>query len=135
MAESISWLFSIDVAGGPTVAGKGVVALDAYDKLSVEVPAKAGNAAGSADVEVHPAAAAGAVSLLAVTAATYAPGVTYKIGTGNAAKTFALDGPLLLVGSGAVGLLGSPTPVKVAFENDTADPVIIGILVGRDATA
>jgi len=54
--------------------------------------------------------------------------LTYKVG----ANDVPLDGPHVLIGAGAVGLLGGAT--SLSFTNKTGADAVIDILVGRDAT-
>lgn len=97
----------------------------AYDKISVQL---AGNAT-DVDVEVQPSTTGGDVELLVLTASSYEADVTY----GAAGPTeFTLNGPVTLIGSGAVSLLAA-APQTLRFTNPNADPVDIEILVGRQA--
>jgi hypothetical protein len=68
------------------------------------------------------------VKFLQVTAGSYED-LTYKV-DGGTQRT--LDAPLLLIGGGAVALLGA-TQKQFEFTNAGATAVTVNILVGRDA--
>ena len=127
MTETINWSFSVAVDKGPRLTGFAPESVDAYDKASVVLPA--GGAAVT--VELQPTATADRVSLVLVAASVYTGGVTYSADGG--ATKFELDGPLLLIGTGAVKLLAD-APQTLSFENPSANDVTVDILVGRDAT-
>lgn len=119
--------FEVRVAGGPTFASSHTQSVEAYDVLDVIVP----DASTDVAVEVQPGSA-GATSFLHVGASSFAPGLSYKIDLpGNPPND--LDRPLLLAGTGAVGLLGT-APGRLLFSNSTGHDVTVRILVGRDAT-
>jgi hypothetical protein len=126
MPETINWSVTFDAVLGPRVAGSGTQVLDAYDKLSVELAAGAANV----DVDTQPSATAGEVKLMVVTAGRYDVGVTISADSGT--TTALLDGPLVLIGAGAVSLLADP-PQTLQFDNPHTDPVEVDILVGRQA--
>lgn len=126
MPETINWSVTFDAVLGPRVAESGSKEVAAYDKLSVQL---AGNAS-EVDVEVQPSAAAGDVELLVMRASSYDPPVTYSADAGT--TDFPLDGPVVLIGTGAVALLAA-VPQTLRFDNPSADPVDVEILVGRQA--
>jgi hypothetical protein len=66
-----------------------------------------------------------------ITATSYR-GLSYKVST-TTADEITLDGPHVLIGSGAVALLVN-TPDKFLFANTEATDAKISILVARDAT-
>jgi hypothetical protein len=122
MAERITYLFKALVTNGPSVVANGALVVDAYDKLEAVVPA-----GGSITVDVQPGSGG---QLLGITASSYED-LEYEVdGSGSAVP---LDGPLLLIGPGAVGLLG-PTQNQIEFNNAGAADTTVSILVGRDAT-
>ena len=124
MSEIISYSFSIQVSGGPKVADAGQIEVQAYDMLVVEVP-DSGTSGGVAIVNVQPG---DTVKFLQVTAGSYGD-LTYTV-DGGAGQT--LDAPLLLIGAGAVALLGA-TQKQFEFTNAGTTAVTVHILVGRDA--
>jgi hypothetical protein len=124
MSEQIDWSVAFTAVLGPKVSESGRHKVGAYDKLSVSLE---GNAS-DIDIEVQPSASAADVELLVIRASSYDPPVTYSADEG--ANEFELDGPLVLIGTGAVGLLAKP-PQKLRFGNVDTDPVSVEILVGR----
>jgi hypothetical protein len=125
MSETISYSFTIQVAGGPKVTDVDKIEVEAYDMLEVDVP-DTGTSGGVATVNVQPSDSG--VKLLLVTADSYEQ-LTYKVDSGSAQT---LDGPLLLIGEGAVKLLGS-TQKQFEFTNADTAANTVNILVGRDA--
>lgn len=123
MSERINWSYKVQAVGGPTLAGSGNISPDAYEKFTIMVPAPAGTAVG-----VDVMAGTGAQFLL-LTSSSY-ENVTYKVG-GGATRT--LNGPIMLVGSGAMALLGDPLN-KFTFTNNNPIDITIELFVGRDAT-
>lgn len=126
MAEKISWTVRIDVAAGPKLSASDVIEVEAYDKISFTLDAGDTGIA----VDLQPGAA-GQVSFLMISASEYAEEITYSPDGGT--TTVPLDAPLVLIGAGAISLLGS-APQQFEWENTTLNPVDIEIFVGRDAT-
>ena len=125
MPETIVLTISADVALGPKLKESRKLAVDAYDKISVEVPDQQ-----SLDVEVQPGGT-GSIQLLVVTSSVYHADLKYTVNA-NATDRI-LDQPHILVGTGSVGLFGEE-PEKLVFDNKTGQDAQIQILVGRDAT-
>jgi len=123
----ISWAFNAAVAGGPQIslANTPPIKVDAYDLVTATLAASKKNIV----VNIQPSGTAGDVVLLALSSDAYDKTVTYDPG-GGAQK---LDGPVLLVGPGAVGLLGATPPKSMSFDNGLAKPVTVQVLVGRKA--
>lgn len=124
MPESIKWSVTFDAVLGPRVTESGTLEVAAYDKLNVRLD---GSATG-VDLDVQPSATAGDVQLLVMRASVYDPPLTYSPDGGT--TQIPLDGPVVLVGSGAVSLLDG-TPQTLHFTNPNPDPVDVEILVGR----
>lgn len=120
MAEKISWNYVAQALNGPSLSGQGVLEVDAYDKIEVTITAGA-----TQQVNLVPS---GTVSLLVINPAIPDVNLSYKIGV----KVVALDGPHVLIGTGAVSLLGGAT--NLSFTNNTGADATIEILLGRDAT-
>jgi hypothetical protein len=133
MPETINWSVTFDAVLGPRIAEAGTLAVGAYDKVSVQLPAAKTDAV---EVEVQPSSGAGEVQLLVITASSYeAPEATYSPDSPDPDADpipipFTLDGPVVLIGAGAVRLL-SELPKTLWFTNPGTDPVDIEILVGR----
>jgi hypothetical protein len=122
MPEKINWSLNVQAVGGPKISASDVIEVDAYGKIEASIPAE-----GSATVDVQPAAGA---RFLLITADSY-ENLTYEVDAGG--TTVTLDGTHVLIGSGAVALLGS-TQNQFVFSNGGGEDVTVHILVGRDAT-
>lgn len=125
MPEIINWSFSVAALNGPRVNGSDAVVVDAYDKASITLVA--GDA--DIDVQVQPSTTAGKVHVLVIGASTYDAGITFSADGGT--TDMALDGPVVLIGTGAVELLAD-APQTLRFSNTTSGDVTVDILVGRD---
>jgi hypothetical protein len=125
MPESMSWNYSLAAAYGPAIVNAGVFDVDAYQKLSVRIAAGATQA-----VTIAPGTWAD-VRSVAIAASDSSGSV--EVTPDGAAAAFALDGPLFLIGAGAVGLLGSGD-ATLSIENTGAGEVSVDIFVTRDAT-
>jgi hypothetical protein len=124
MPETINWSINFDAVLGPRIAEAGTQTVGAYDKISFHLD----SAATDVDVDVQPSTTAGDVQLLVITASSYEAAVTYSPDGGT--TPFTLDGPVVLIGAGAVSLLAG-APQTLRFANPDTDPVDIEILVGR----
>jgi len=122
MPEKINWTLNVQVVGGPKISASDTLEVEAYDKIEAVIPT-----GGSATVNVQPGTGA---QFLLITASSYA-NMTYEVDASG--TTVTLDGPHVLIGAGAVGLLGS-TQNKFKFSNGGSEDVTVDILVGRDAT-
>lgn len=125
MTETINYALSVQVAGGPKVTDADKLEVEAYGTLEVEVPDK-DTSGGKAKVDVQPSDSG--VKFLLVKASDYS-NLTYTV-DGGSPQT--LDKPLLLIGEGAVKLLGA-TQKQFEFTNAGTEVVTVNILVGRDA--
>ena len=124
MAETVNWMYSIRAQNGPSMGLNGQMTADGYEKISLTLAA-----AATKDVTIGPGSWADVHSLI-VSASNLAGKVTVKPAGGS---TVALDGPLVLIGPGPVGLLGTGT-ATLGFENTHTDEVSVDIFVTRDAT-
>ncbi len=125
MSETIKWSFKAQVSSGPSLLLSDEITVDAYDKIDVSIPA---STTTPLTIEVQPGEG---TAFLLITADSY-KGLTYGVGE-TSTPSIELDGPHLLIGSGAVGLLVN-TPDALRFTNTEATDAKISILVGRDAT-
>jgi len=101
------------------------VPVDAYDKIGVKV-----QDGETETVEIQPGDE-GRVQFLLINSDWLGDALTYKVNAqGDAIK---LDAPQVLVGDGAVGLLGEP-PNSLEVTNDSTQEANIEIIVGRKAT-
>jgi len=131
MSEKINWTLNVQVVGGPKISASKTMTVDAYDKIEVIIPGGDDATPGAATVEVQPGGS-DQVQFMLITSSVYDAKLTYSVDGGSSIK---LDAPHLLMGSGAVGLLGS-TQQQFAFSNSagTDKEASIEILVGRKAT-
>lgn len=120
MTEKLTWNITITATGGPRLAQGGGLEVDAYDKISVVVPAT-----GKTTVELGPTAT-GRMTCLVIAPEKPAKALTYAVGT----TTVELDAPQFLFG-GAVGLTGNPS--TLTLKNAGAADAAVSIFVGRTA--
>lgn len=120
MGQKINWNYVTQALNGPSLSAAGDLEVDAYDKLEITLSDTL-----SQQVELVPNAN---MSLLIINPASPNADLTYEA-NGNDVP---LDGPQVLIGSGAVGLLGGVT--SLTFTNNTGADAVIEILIGRDAT-
>lgn len=136
MSEKINWTLNVQVVGGPKMSASQTVTVDAYDKIQVTVGV---GAQESKTVEVQPGPA-GRVQFLLISSDQYGDNgdkLTYKVNDA-VNPPIKLDAPQLLIGDGAVGLLGAAPgagPATLHFANGLDKPVNIEILVGRMVAA
>jgi hypothetical protein len=128
--ERISYSVTVQVAGGPSIPVAGVLEVDAYEKIAVTVPAKQGNANGTADVTVSPGNLAH--TLLLLITASVADGSLHFKTSAQGAADMPITGPVTLIGGTACSLLGAD-PDKLTFTNTAAADAAVTILVGRKA--
>jgi len=122
MTEKLIWDVTVRAEGGPQLTGSGVLEVDAYDKLSLEVPA-----GDDLEVDLGPGSA-GLITCLVLLPEAPSADLTYDVGT----VTIALDQPQFLFG-GASDLTGNPASLTIA--NAGAADAVVDILIGRDATS
>lgn len=122
MSPKISYSFTANVSDGPSLTASGSMDVEAYSEIEVTVPA-----GGSVDVDVQPGSGG---QMMVITGSDYT-NLTYEVDGSGTSVT--LDGPHVLIGSGAVALLGG-TQNSIAFSNGGAEDATVHILVGRDAT-
>ncbi|KXU84626.1 hypothetical protein CR51_41495 [Caballeronia megalochromosomata] len=124
MPEALNWNISVNVTGGPQLSSAAALEVDAYDKLEVKLASD--NAPHT--VKMGPGTWAD-VSLVLIMPSQFGDALTYKAG----AVTAKLDGTHLLLGAGAVALLGAGN-AQLDFTNNTGADVTLEILVGRKAS-
>jgi len=124
---NVNWQFQAAIPGGPSVLlNQPGIPIAAYDVAAVDVPPGASNV----DVPIQPSSTAGDVVFLVVSSTAYDPGINYTVDALPAAHV--LDGPHVLLGSGAVGFLNSSAPPqKLVFNNTTAKDANVQVVVGR----
>jgi hypothetical protein len=124
---NLTWQFQAAVPGGPSLTiNQPSLQLGAYDVVSVTVPASTSGFV----VPVQPSTTAGDVILLVVVSSKYDAGITYTVDALGVSQT--LDGPHMLVGSGAVSLLNSAAPPqKLIVANTLTSDITLQVLAGR----
>jgi hypothetical protein len=124
---NLTWQFQAAVPGGPSLTiNQPNLQLGAYDVVSVTVPASTSGFV----VPVQPSATPGDVILLVVVSSKYDAGITYTVD--SVGVTHTLDGPQMLLGSGAVSLLNSAAPPqKLTFANTLTSDITLQVLAGR----
>jgi hypothetical protein len=126
---TINWGMNVVVTDGPSMAADDHFEAEAYDMNTITVPPKVLTEKGTAIVDVQPGDPGDLLAIM-ITSDKY-EGITYKVDLG--ATPIVLDGPLTLVGQGAISLLGATQNV-FTFENDNLlIPAHIRILAIRNA--
>jgi hypothetical protein len=127
----ITWTVKAEVANGPSFNKSTTLNVEAYEKIDVVVPG------GETDMEVSVDGSGLQFLAIRVDQPATLPAQTplsYKVND-SGGDVIDLDQPVqLLVGSGAVGLLGVNALDSLFFSNSGADNATVSILVGRDAT-
>lgn len=101
--------------------------MQAYDKIEVTIT----DGVTDEDVEIQPGGT-GQVQFLLIRSDQYGDKLTYKVNAATATP-IKLDAQHVLIGTGAVGLLGA-APTKLLFSNTLGKAATVQILVGRKAT-
>ncbi|MEO3891432.1 hypothetical protein [Nonomuraea sp. B5E05] len=123
MTEKIKWSLQVRVTDGPQLVASGTEDVEAYDKISAEIPAS-----GSQQVDLIPADTE-RIGMVVILPATPSDTLSYKVGN----TTVTLDSPHAFLGTGAARLLGTKLS-SLTFTNSAAEPALVEILVGRDVT-
>jgi hypothetical protein len=121
MSEKVNWSYLVHAASGPQIAAAAVIEVDAYDKFDLTIATGV-----TQTVDLVPSG--GAVKLLVLNPDEPDPELSYAVG----GKDIPLDAPHVLLGAGAVSLLGTLT--ALTFKNATQSDITLQIIVGRDAT-
>jgi hypothetical protein len=134
MAQAINWTLDVQIVGGPSSSVTSSINVGAYDKVDAIIPGGPGATPGTASVDVQPGGA-GKVKFLLISSDRYGDKLTYDVQGASGAVGVKLDSQQLLIGEGAIGLLGT-APKTLDFSNGlgTGNDATISILVGRDAT-
>jgi hypothetical protein len=124
MAETIHWLYSVRAQGGPSTSLHGHFEADAYEKMNVTVPATSAQL-----ITIGSATWADIIGLM-VSANDLSGDVTVQPDGG---PVLPIDAPIVLLGTGAMGLLGGGN-ATLNLDNTSAEDVDVDIFVSRDAT-
>jgi hypothetical protein len=121
---------NVVVPGGPKFASNEKIEVQAYDLINVPVPK---NTDGTSPVEALLPASVGAVQLFVIKSDWHSDDLKYSLESGG--TDFALDRPLILAGTGAVGFFVNSTgaPSSLFFTNASGNDAKIQILIGRPA--
>lgn len=129
MGQKINVSISVQIAGGSNLPESQVLDVDAVDNIDIELDKK-GTGGAEKSVDVQPSEL-DKVKFLMLSTKSYDGKVSYQIPPSPAPVK--LDGPLVLIGLGAVSLLDK-APQKIKLTNDGAEKVSVKIVVGRTAT-
>src|SRR5260370_7401526 len=111
---NINWQFQTMIAGGPAfIVNQPAIQVDAYDVVTVTVPATTNNVA----VPIQPSSTVGDVVFLVITSSQYDPGITYTLD--GLSVVHPLDSPHPLVCTGAVAFLNIASPPQNLTFNNT----------------
>ena len=124
---NVNWQFQAAIPGGPSVLlNQPSIPIEAYDVAAVDIAPGASNV----DVRIQPSSGAGDVLFVAVSSSVYDHGINYTVDA--LTDKHVLDGPHVLLGSGAVGLLNSSaSPQKLVFNNTSTQKASVQVVVGR----
>jgi len=134
MSTTMKTTIKVEIEGTGTQAAIHSIDVQAFDKIEINVPPESGGTPGSAVVDVQPGGV-GRVKLLLITASQYSTTskkLSYSVTGGT--SDILLDAPQLLVGDGALNLLGSTQNV-FTFSNEFSTAIDVLILTGRNAVA
>jgi len=125
--SNINWQFQATIPGGPVVIlNQPIIPVDAYDVVSLTMKAGTSNVA----VPIQPSVTAGDVVFLIISSNIYDVGVNYTVDGLSAVHD--LDGPHVLLGSGAVSFLNNTAPPqKLTFNNTLTKDINLQVVVGR----
>jgi len=124
VTESVTYSMKFRIPGGPEAEKGGVLQVDAYDVIDMPIP----HGAVDTIINVQPRGS-GKVKMMLICSDNYT-GLSFSVDDGNTQIT--LDSPLLLVGNGAIGLLGE-TQNNFLFTNTDTKDANVRIFVARMA--
>lgn len=125
---NINWQFQTTIPGGPAfiINNQPNIQVDGYDLVAVTIPASTPSLA----VPIQPSTGTGDVLFLVITSSKYDAGISYTVD--SITTNHVLDGPHVLIGSGAVAFLNSSAPPqKLTFDNTLTTSVNVQVVVGR----
>lgn len=121
MPEKIAWSISARIDGGPQISKSEIIEVEAYEKFDLVLPKS-----GKSTVEVQLGEGLAKFVLIAATKYTK---ISFAVDGGT---PIALDAPMMLIGAGAVNLLGKKLNT-LDFENGNIEDVSIMMLVAGKA--
>jgi len=125
--STITWQFQAAIPGGPAFTlNQPPIAVQAYDVATATIAAGATGVA----VNVQPSSTAGDVVLVVVSSDRYDAKLTYTVDSSS--DVHALDGPHVLLGSGAVGFMNAGLPPQqLTFDSTLTEDAHVQVVVGR----
>lgn len=121
MPEKIAWSMSARVDGGPQISINEILEVEAYEKVDVILP-------GLKKTTIEVQQSEGLTRFIMIAASKY-EALSFLVDGG---EPIALDHPIMLVGAGAVNLLGKKQNV-LEFDNKNPDNVSVMMLVAGKA--
>jgi hypothetical protein len=121
MPEKIAWSMSARVDGGPQISINEILEVEAYEKVNVILP-------GQKKTTIEVQQSEGLARLILIAPDKYEK-LHFSVDGGS---PIALDHPIMLVGEGAVNLLGKKQNV-LEFNNENPDNVSVMMLVAGKA--
>jgi hypothetical protein len=131
MSEKIDWSLNVQVSGGPRIFKSDSLSVDAYDKFEVTVP----ETNGKMNVMVQPGDAS-LVQFVLIASDNYENLTCIIDPDSDPAKPsggpkFKMNQPVMLIGQGAVSLLGTGQKV-FEFDNASISKASVVMLIGRN---
>ena len=123
---NISWSMTAQVPGGPKLSLSKTFEVGAYDAIEAVL---SDNTPKTLDVQ--PSTSSDQIKFLIISSNLYNESITYTVSDTDGVSDKKLDAPQVLLGEGAVSLLGA-VPKQIEFTNGSGQEVRISILVGRD---
>jgi hypothetical protein len=131
----LKWNFLMETTDGLKSGIAGNVEVDATGKIEKTLPAPTGGATSTTTtLDVQPSGT-DKIEALVIYASKYDDKVTYKVSdeTGDGVADVTLDGPQIMIGQGAVGLL-QKAPKIIEFNNALAEAVTVTVFIARLAS-
>lgn len=125
MTDVVTYEMSLSVAGGPTITADDHFNTEGYEKIEATIP----EGSAPTTVNVQPSALTELQAIL-ITAERYED-LTFTVDEEVTTKT--LDGPLMLIGPGNIGMLGATVNDLIFTNADSEDENMVTILVARTA--
>lgn len=125
MTDVVNYSMSLAVAGGPALEASDHIDTEAFEKIEAEIP----EGSVPTTLNVQPSLLTELKALI-ITADSYED-LTFKVDEVVTVRT--LDGPLMLVGAGNIGLLGATVNDLIFTNANVTTAKNVTILVVRDA--
>jgi hypothetical protein len=130
MTESLTYILSIAIADGPSLAKTDTIEVEAYDVIDVVAPKSTGSPEAQS-IHIQPSTT-GQVQMIFITSDNYTT-ISYSVDAVGVSHD--LDAPQLFLGVGQIALMGG-VPNTLIFTNaGTVRDANIRVVVGRTALA